>query len=219
MSRYLLLLAFVCAFDLCAQQTGEIRGIVLDGQGRPVAGVTVQCWRFENRPSVGTVPTAITDERGQFAIPHLTPGDFRLDTAKEDDGYPSTFWGFYSDAQPARVTLDALARSVDGVALVLGSKAAMLRGTISDAVTNKPISNASVHLWRPGKAPSSLDIGQGPSLRVLLPAGVPVGISIRAAGYEEWNYKSVSELSGTDAAKFSSGEELYIDVKLTPMPQ
>lgn len=219
MFRYLLLLAFVSAFDLCAQQTGEIRGIVLDGQGRPVAGVTVQSWRLENRPSVGAVPTAMTDERGQFAIRHLTPGDFRLDTAKEEDGYPPTFWGFYSDAQPVRVTLDALARTVSGVVLVLGSRAAMLSGTISDAVTNKPISNAIVHLWRPHKAPSSLDIGQGQSLRVLLPVGAPVGISVHAAGYEDSNYKGVTESSITGAAKFSSGEELNIDVKLMPKTQ
>jgi Carboxypeptidase regulatory-like domain len=214
MSRYLLLLVFVGAFDLCAQQTGEIRGIVLDGQGRPVAGATVRCSRFD-RPSVGVVPTGMTDERGEFFIAHLAAGDYHLDPSKEEDGYPFSYWGIYSDAQPARVALDALTHAVTGVVLVLGSKAAIFTGTISDAVTNKPISNATVHLWRTDKA-TFIESSQGSKFRVLLPTGVPVGISLRAAGYEDWDYKGVTESSITGASKFSYGEELNIDVKLTP---
>ena len=209
-------LAFVhlCAVALCAQQTGEIRGVVVDAQGKTVADAVVECRLIDNRPFVGVLPKATTDKDGKFSIVNLMPGEYKLYPAKEKDGYPNLYWGVYDGASGTQITVGPLA-PVEGLVLVLGQKAAILSGTVVDAVTNQPISHVIVHLWRTDRA-GSLGFGQESSLRVLLPTGVPVGISIQSPGYQEWFYKGISESSGVSGSTFGPTEELRMNLKLTP---
>lgn len=54
--------------------TGTLWGIVLDPEGAPLAGATVEA----RRPDTGFVRRAITDERGRYLIDLVPPGTFEL---------------------------------------------------------------------------------------------------------------------------------------------
>jgi hypothetical protein len=53
----------------------------------------------------GKVPSADTDELGRFQISRLWLGKFQVAAKKEDEGYPDTNSGFYSDRKVAPITL------------------------------------------------------------------------------------------------------------------
>jgi hypothetical protein len=83
---------------LAADPVGEIRGIVKDEQGLPLAGVKVQMcgfekldggtWRRELRS--GLMPFYTTDEEGRFTIPVHDP-ELRYDFYCDRAGYAPTF--------------------------------------------------------------------------------------------------------------------------------
>ena len=53
------------------RQSGSIRGIVVDDQGEPLPGVTVE---VKGPALIGTM-TFVTTEKGIFRIPALPPGE------------------------------------------------------------------------------------------------------------------------------------------------
>ena len=69
-----------------ATTTGMVRGVVRDAAtGEPLIGVTV----VATSPALQGVQAAITDERGEYRLPGLPPGDYALT-------------GYYGDVQVAR---------------------------------------------------------------------------------------------------------------------
>jgi len=89
------------------------------------------------RPMTGIIPHAATDEIGHFAIRHLPLGKYAVAAEKLDEDYPDMSKRFYSDDKFETVFLSS-GHAEDIVALRLGPKAAVLIGTVVDALTGPP---------------------------------------------------------------------------------
>ena len=70
------LLALMAAPALA--QRGLVRGKVVDGMGQPVADATVS-FEAVNRP---TRREAKTDNKGEFQLVGVTPGDYKITASK-----------------------------------------------------------------------------------------------------------------------------------------
>src|SRR5713226_3733088 len=81
---------------------GLIEGTVIYEDGRPSKGATVSAFPLD-RGLAAKVPSADTDELGHFQINHLWLGKFAVTAKKEDEGYPDTSRGFYSDNKIAPI--------------------------------------------------------------------------------------------------------------------
>jgi carboxypeptidase family protein len=77
--------------------TGSVRGVVLDEDGKPVAGATVF--------AAGTAykPSAVSNDEGQFLLQGLAPGNWGLLAYKKSDGYPANFFAFFSSTGNVQV--------------------------------------------------------------------------------------------------------------------
>ena len=209
-----ILFALYCSIGAIAQnQTGEVRGFVVDPQGNPVAGATVRA--DEEGAVFKAVSEAQTDQSGQFTLSNLSLGEKLLIAMKEDDGYPNPYSSFYRPRQPIRVTLSSETPKVDSIRLMLEPKAAVVVGTISDAVTGEPLS-ASIHMWRADKESDFVDQGALGHYRILVPADTEVRISVRSPGYQEWFNGGATEASGTATIAISDSHIQNLDVKLSP---
>ncbi|MGH9440155.1 MAG: carboxypeptidase regulatory-like domain-containing protein [Terriglobia bacterium] len=202
-------------------RTGAIRGTVIDQSGNAVAGATVWFHLLTNRPIFGAIPSARTTQDGHYAISNLPLGDYALNPWKEEDGYPNQVGALYSDGAPfahlTRVSLTAEAPVVKGVVLVLGPKAGVIEGSISDAGTGKAVT-AEVALTRTDKR-GALDRSAKGSYRVLVPAAKGVMLSVRAPGYQDWYYPGVTDRSHTTPLVLHSDERRTINVRLVPKNQ
>ena len=209
MHRHLLML--ICSVALFAQapirSPLQASGIVLDGLGQPVSGATVTC-HLLHKPVAGQMPWALTDTAGRFVVHVGWEGEYEITAGKEEDGYPVKFWGLYGDKIPTRVTLDSSTPRVDNLVVIIGPKAGILTGSVSDAINNKPL-KPHFHMWRAG---FDADMGSMPSeppeFQVLIPSGIRMGFSIGADGYEDWNFQGDLLLS--------PGEIKRVDIKLNP---
>jgi hypothetical protein len=121
--------------DLILEPTATAAGEVVDGAGRPLAGVAVRTAHDVALPSVLT-PT-LTDATGHFTLRHLDPADFTM------------LWARTATAVTERPVQLEPAKQQGPVKLVLTEAAAFrLRGQIVDA-TRKPVADAAVRVeWR-----------------------------------------------------------------------
>jgi hypothetical protein len=160
------------------------------------------------------VDEAETDQSGEFTLSNLLLGDKLLMAMKEDDGYPNPYWSFYHPREPIRVTLTSDRPKIAFIRLMLEPKAAVVVGTISDAVTGEPLS-ASIHMWRADNENDYVDQGAFGQYRILVPADTKVRISVRSPGYREWFNGGATEASGTASIAISDSHIQNLDVKLT----
>ena len=116
---------------------GRIEGIVIYEDGRPTKGATVFAFPLD-RGLAAKVPSGDTDELGRFQISRLWLGEFAVTAKKEDEGYPDTNSGFYSDHKIAPITL-SLSHPSASETILLGPKAGILMGTVADAVSGAPV--------------------------------------------------------------------------------
>jgi hypothetical protein len=208
-----ILFTLSCSIAAVGQnQPGEVRGIVVDPQGNPVAGATVRA--HEEGVVFKAVDEAETDQSGEFTLSNLLLGDKLLMAMKEDDGYPNPYWSFYRPRQPIRVTLTSDRPKIDFIQLMLEPKAAVVVGTISDATTGEPLS-AGIHMWRADNEKDYVDQGVLGHYRILVPADTEVRISVRSPGYQEWFNGGATEASGTASVAISDGHSQNLDVKLS----
>jgi len=117
------------------QDDGSVHGTVVDDSGMPVKGATVYAHPLD-RPMAGIVPHDISDENGSFTISKLDYGRYSVSAAKPDEGYPELNFAFYTGfhAKLSVIRLSAQHKSAT-VALHLGKKAGILKGTVADAIT------------------------------------------------------------------------------------
>jgi len=211
MHRYLLM--FICSAALFAQAPGgytnsplQASGIVLDGLGQPVSDAIVTC-HLLHKPVAAAMPWALTDTAGRFSVHVGWEGEYAITAGKEEDGYPAKFWGIYRDKTPTRVTLDSAMPRVDNLVVNIGPKAGIVTGSVSDAINNKPL-KPNFHMWRADFNATWTDASEPSEFRALIPSGIPMGFSIGADGYEDWNFQGELLLS--------PGEIKRLDIKLIP---
>lgn len=145
MHRHLLLVFAVFLSRVTAGQapaSGAIRGIVQDQGGNPVSSATVWLLSTEKTARFHSIPSAVTGDDGRFSIENLPFGEYRVDPMKEQDGYRNRAFDLYRVGHAddlMHVTLSAQTPVADNVVVVLGPKAGILKGAITDTVTRSPI--------------------------------------------------------------------------------
>jgi hypothetical protein len=211
------LIAVLCWTNLSsAQDYGSIAGTVVDEGGESVQGATVYAHPMD-RPMAGIIPHATTDGSGSFNISMLDYGRYSVSAAKPDEGYPELYLAFYAGlrANPLVVGLSVKHQSAS-VALGLGNKAGILKGTVVDAVTGKPL-NANVE-FRWVLEPRNFLSGSGlanAEFRILVPSNNPVTMVVSLKGYENWAYLT-DKSPVKNAILLRPGEKLHLDIRLWP---
>lgn len=192
---------------LFATETGSITGIVLDERSSPVAGAKVYVVDA-HKPFIGPIRYFGTDDEGSFRIPGLPFGEYRVFAKKEEDGYPDTGSAFYSNNLfPTAVLSEG--NPTTHVIVQLPPKAAVLKCSVTDAVTGKPV-NASVLFRRVADPKNFLSAGANSTIRILVPSDAPVTLEIRAPGYLPWRYRGELHLKPS--------ETMELDIQLLPLP-
>jgi Ca-activated chloride channel family protein len=162
------------AAALPVRGTGCISGSVVDQNKKPVAGMNVEAWPAfaGNSYPKDSYPQVTTDEKGKFKFPELQAGSYLLYTKNESAGYPSTKDPFYRNG--ANNWAQATGRCAS-VIIAVGPKAARLKVSAIDEVTNEPIARFGFSLrnshgvlvfrWAP------------PELEVLVPPNTELAVS------------------------------------------
>jgi hypothetical protein len=216
---------FVCcvflAVALCSQaetQTGIIKGLVVNEQGKPVGAAHVTWTRAvkgEAEVHIGPVEFVLTDGRGRFLIHGLTVGTpYNVYGQKDEDNYADPSPGFYN---PKGETVTAIAADPDkavDVAIHVGPKAGRLNWNVTDAVTGKPV-NPTMEVVRSDTG-ASLG-GGGPAQDThLLPSDTDLVFSVSAPGYRTWHY-SAGDKKHRSPLRLKPGEEKTVNIQLQPV--
>jgi hypothetical protein len=136
---WLALLAIVFLAPAQSRDVGQgvIQGFVLGEGGQPVGGAKVHA-ELKGGLAMKAIRYVETDESGFFLIDRLDFGSYYIGAMKEEDGYGSIDSSFFNDNPIPTAQISARYRFAD-VVVNLGVKAGILTGTISDALTGKPI--------------------------------------------------------------------------------
>jgi len=189
--------------------TGSINGIVIDAQGKHLAGawVSISCG---NRPLGGRIPGAFSDERGHFAIDSLELDKCTVTACKEEDNIPCP--PFSSSAHSIQVTLTAK----DPFATVkvrLGEKGTVITGMVRDATSGKPLdASFELHLL---KFPNQSTWMSSPAnFRIFIAPSKDYSLNVSAPGYRHWSY---ADHNGSKPLRLAPRAHLHLDVKLEPL--
>jgi hypothetical protein len=194
---------------------GLIEGIVVYEDGRPAQGASVSAFPLD-RGLAAKVPAADTDGLGHFRISHLWLGEFAVTAKKEDEGYPDTSSGFYSDSKIAPIAL-SLSHPLATDTILLGPKAGILVGTVADAVTGALL-DPCVDFHR-ASDPNNFLSGTGlinAKYRVLVPPDREVIMKIWHEGYLPWYYPGANHKTEAQPVRLKSGEERTLHIRLQP---
>jgi len=198
------------------QDNGSVHGTVVDNSGIPVKGATVYANPLD-RPLAGIIPQVVSDVDGSFSISKLDYGRYSVYAAKPDEGYPELSFAFYTGLHAKLLVIKLSAQHQSAtVALRLGRKAGILKGTVADAVTRKPV-NANVE-FRWVSEPQNFLSGSGltnAQFRILVPSDVALKMVVSLEGYENWSYQA-DKSSRKNALLLLPGEELNLDIRLEP---
>ena len=170
---------------------GAVEGVVVDPEGMPVAGATVELRPDSQTAIPDRLPSAVTDRGGKFFLDGLAPGEHVIYTSKEEEGYLPAYDAFFvvGGAAPPRVTVRDR-QSTGGVIIRLGAKAAWVRGRVLDAATGRPVEGAELVLTRADNPEVSFSFGIDPedgTFKRAVPP-IPLRLTVRSPGYEEWQY-------------------------------
>jgi len=198
------------------QGDGSIRGTVLDDSLAPVQGASV-CTQPLDRPVASPLRCDLSDDGGAYVISKLHYGKYSVSVAKPDEGYPQSDMTFYIGFH-ARLTVAKLSAQHQSASIVLhlGKKAGILKGTVADAVTGRPL-NANVE-FRWVSEPQNFLSGSGlanAEFKILVPSDVAVTMVVSLEGYENWSYKA-ADGSMRNAVLLRPSEEMILDIRLQP---
>ena len=235
MSRNSFALMLTLSLSVAASQpqtpmrAGVVRGTVVNEEGQPVAGATAWAWAYRDDVVAHRLQRPVlTDGAGRFTIASLEWGRYRIYAIKPADGYADTHWAIYDNGRVPTVDISPIAPTVD-VQVAIGPKAALLVGTITDAVTGQPAPNPVMRIWRwTDGSDRDTEFASGSftthdqtsgHYELLIPPSKEVGFEVSAPGYETWDYSG--EIGSTKPFPLSlpSGVRKTIDIKLQPLPK
>ena len=194
-------------------QGGVITGQVVDNNGAPLPSAQVTASEIGNRPG-GIIPLAETDAKGHFELQHLKWATYRLYAAKPEAGYPNLRFAFYTRNQPTAPTVTLTRGSpLATVTLLVGPKAGVIKGVITDAATGDPV-NATIRLERSDAPTLWYARSVQSEYRVLVPATVGISIEVTAEGYRKWVPSREPDAPTRAPISLKSGQELRLDIKL-----
>jgi hypothetical protein len=207
----LLAIAFLAPAQSKDVGQGVIQGVVLGEGGQPVRGAKVHA-ELNGVAMAKKIRYVETDESGFFLIDRLDFGNYYVGAMKEEEGYGSIDSSFFNDNPLPTVLISAQHRFAD-VIVNLGRKAGILTGTISDALTGKPIP-AGFDLVQAKDRSKWMGTSAGPNFRVLIPSSKEMEVNVSALGYEAWVYPDPTIPS--QVLRMDPGSEVHLDIKLKP---
>jgi hypothetical protein len=156
---------------------GEIKGIVIDQSGDPVAGATVYVVPRDISFD-GVSPRSVSSgKKGQFDFDGgLALGNYKVYSRKEQADYPDRSDAFYADSlvDPPKVNLTE-ENPFASVTVTMGEKAGVLQGRIVDADTGTDAKAKLVFTDEDGNDHSVLAEGK---YRALLPTGKDISVML-----------------------------------------
>jgi hypothetical protein len=231
--RCFLSLVVVIATASCVAQTGTagratLHVTAVDDAGNPVAGARVLAKL--DRAFIPPAPECRTSADGRCTMTNLDMGRYRIVTSKNVGGYPDTGFDFSNAPESSRPFVTFTAdHAEEEIVVPMARRGGVLKPTIVDAETGKPInaevvlrwvSNPDIHLSGPWPH------FPGPVLAV--PAGVAFTMAVSSEGYEPWTYSyspSTGKASNSIARRASNsielqpGEEVVLVIRLRPKRQ
>jgi hypothetical protein len=162
------------------------------------------------------MPTAVSDDSGQFAIEGLETGTYDVFGESDAAGYPNTAISFYSTKTPTRVVLGSDSPAAR-IVLNLGPRAGVLSGTVIDKITGKAIvSRHALHfIVKKASNPEDSILFGGPAkFRWLIPPAVEITLEVTAGGYKPWFYADASNPSRPLPLRLESGEQKSLNIEL-----
>lgn len=201
------------------QDSGSIHATVLDDSGAFVQGATVSALLLAAGGHSGGVPHCVSDESGSCTISLLNYGygSYSMSVAKPVDRYPESRSAFYTGFLAEQIiAMISAEHPSESVVLHLGKKAGILKGTVADAVTGKPLDANVEFRWvsDPGNFMSGSGLTKA-QFRILVPSDVAVTMVVSLEGYENWTY-TLGRGSMSNAILLSPGEELNFEIRLWP---
>src|SRR6266436_7302763 len=211
LSLPLLAISFVIPAQRAEVGEGVIQGVVLGEGSRPVRGAKVHA-ELKDIPMAKAIRYVETDENGFFLIDQLEFGTYYVAAKKEEEGYGDSGFSFFNDQPVPTAQISAQHRIAD-VVINLGPKAGMLTGTISDAVTGKPIP-AGFWLVQVKDRNKWMGTSAAPNFRVLIPSSKEMEVKVSAPGYEDWVY--LDPAIPSQVLRMYPGSEIHLDIQLKP---
>ncbi len=190
--------------------TGSVQGMVLDDNGKPLAGAVVYGLPSENmQEQIRTT----ADASGRFMLERLPVGDVHLHAYKEDDGYPDSTFAFYrtSEHEWMRVSVRS-GKTIRDITIQLGVRAAHL----NIALTNEDgssLNDGAQLVFTRSDMPGPYRRGVSAKESLMVPA-VPFRLTVEADGYEPWHYGGKEWQSIAGLITLKSGETLDLSVQL-----
>jgi hypothetical protein len=191
---------------------GLITGTVVDERGGPVTGIKVFVAKSDGRIKLNAMRHARSDNQGRFAFSGLASGQYRLYAISEDQGYPDTTFQFYAQ-NPAPLVQIAETGSPSDLVITVGPKAGAITGTVVDKNT-RALVNATFVLTDAVEPSRWISTSVPPKFRILVPPGRDVTVRVSAPGYDAWYYNT--HTPGNSALRVASGDEVHLDVELSP---
>jgi hypothetical protein len=218
--KWLLAIALLLSgtFSAQGQESGSIRGIVVNEEGSPVRGATVYpSSTTDHRPMGGRLPpSARTDETGHFVIQGLQFDEYEVTAYNEDQDYPDLYgtWLLFYKRPAKRVKLTSQEPTAT-VEIRLGPKTGVLVGTITDAITGAPL-NACAGFKQISAADFNYAYPVKTNYRLLIPADADLTIKVWLDGYKPWYYPGTDQKFAGTSMRLRSGEEKMLDIQLQP---
>ncbi len=203
----LAVLAFSAALQAGRGTSGSVAGVVLDGEGRPLAEATVFIGTLANSPR------AVTDADGRFKLDSVPAGLVGLNAFKESAGYPYDMFSFYL-MPGARLPKFELAEGETrpNVIIQLGAKAAYLRLYVTTQ-NGLPI-DTSLSFSRPDLGRYG-DYQRGAKSGDVIPVPpVPFRLTVSAHGFRIWHYGAEDGRASDALISLKSGQVKTIAVTL-----
>lgn len=199
---------------------GAVAGRVVDLDGRPIAGATVDIRPVDQPVVPGALPLAYTDEQGNFFLDGVTPGTHVIFASKEEAGYPSTYLAFFIVDPDAILKVNVNNKQVTESVLVrLGPKAGRLIAHVVDAETTRPVEEAEVIFYREEKPADYFSFGlnkEPGKFEHLLPS-LPLRMKISAPGYDDWFYGQDGTKERADILLLAPDTTKELAISLRPM--
>jgi len=161
-------------------RTGEIKGIVTDGDGSPVSDATVYAVPQGLMLDEITPRSVQTDRNGKFDFRGRFPFEaYKLYARKDEDGHPDPLDRFYADSKADVPRVDLTADHPSAVVAVkLGAKAGVLEGRVIDAETGAVLKARLGFLDGQGNG-GGVDSDAEGKFRALLPPGKELTLVVR----------------------------------------
>jgi hypothetical protein len=208
--KSLLCLAFALAVSFAYGQTpdppsGEIKGIVIDQSGDPVAGATVYVVRQDISFNDLSPRSVKSDKKGEFDFHgRLALGSYKVYSRKEQADYPDRSDVFYADSLIDTPKVDLTGENpFAAVTVTMGEKAGVLHGRIIDADTGADTKAKLVFTDADGNEHSVIADGK---YRALLPADKDISVMLMPMSGREYRTETIPSI------RLDSGQEKNLNL-------